>query len=145
MTIITIIEKGGVVTKPYTHIYIYISFDHRVEGEISERSGGGLVSTKATFTLKYVPETAVGVSLNLKIVRNQYGGYSTISVYTYSRSYSCSATANHEWANNAASCDLNIQKSHPQKIDYRISNDDGGGVSGSTMATKAYIDDLSSY
>ena len=120
------------------------SNEFRSDGELVERSTGGTVS-KTTFTLKYVPETAVGVSLNLQLIRNPYEGYSNMYVYTLNSSYSCHVLARHEWANNAGSCDLNLKKSNPQTIEHLITNGGGGGVNEAIMSTKSYIDDLSSY
>ena len=106
-----------------------------------ELSAAGPVS-KTTFTLKNLPETAVAVSLHLEITKNDSTGMNEFAVYTLNSNDSCKIRVNHGWGNNSASCDLNINKSNPQTIEYLITN---GGINLARMLTKSYIDDLSSY
>ena len=117
------------------------SNEFRFDGELVELSAAGPVS-KTTFTLKNLPETAVAVSLHLEITKNDSTGMNEFAVYTLNSNDSCKIRVNHGWGNNSASCDLNINKSNPQTIEYLITN---GGINLARMLTKSYIDDLSSY
>jgi hypothetical protein len=110
-------------------------------GELNETFGGSVVA-KTNLLLKYIPKTALSVTLKAKVRRGNASGISTISTYSLNETLDCSTAANHNWAQTITTCELLIKSSNPQTIQYAVT---GTQIYDFHIRTSGYVDDLGSY
>ncbi len=110
-------------------------------GELNQTLGNSVV-TKTNLLLKYIPKTALSVTLKAKVKRGSGSGSSTIVTYSLDETRYCSTTVNINWAQDITTCELLIKSSNPQTIQYEVTGTLPNGVD---IRTSGYVDDLGSY
>ena len=122
-------------------VFAAVSKSNFFAGELNETFGGSVVA-KTNLLLKYIPKTALSVTLKAKVRRGNGSGSSTIVTYSLNETDYCSTTANNEDAQAITTCELLIKSSNPQTIQYEVT---GTLINGVDIRTSGYVDDLVSY